>query len=907
MHNLKNVHVKIPCKQITVVTGVSGSGKSSLTMDTLFAEGQRRYIESLSAYARQFIKTMQKPDVDTIDGLCPAVAIHQKVIARTARSTVGSITEIADYLRLLFAKIGKTYSPISNTIVKKEEVSDVVNYIASLPNDTKVIILIPLPKELQKNKKYYLEDLMHKGYSRLYNISENKIESIEDWCNNNHSELETNNMYLLVDRLVKKEYETDEWHRIADSIQTAFDETKGDVYLYVNQNEFVHFCNRFEADGMRFEIPTPNFFSNNNPYGACSKCEGLGHVLGISESLVIPNKSLSLYEGAVACWQGEKMSQWKKNFISNSFDTFPIHEPISKLSAEQYNYLWKSEYGIDAFFNMVQENFYKIQYRVLYARYRGKAICPECNGNKIRKDALYVKIADTHIGTLLQMPIEKLDKWIDNLELDKYELSIAQRILKEIKIRLQTLIDVGLPYLTADRAAATLSGGESQRIQLTKILGSNLSDSLYVLDEPSIGLHARDTDRLITVLKKLRDLGNTLVIVEHDEQIMKQSDHIIDMGPLASHLGGEVVAEGDYKKIIKDKKSLTGQYLSGKLKINIDKPQRRVVNKIVLNNCYLHNLKNITVEIPLQMLTVVCGVSGSGKTTLIKHILYPALNNKLNSLTSELQGLECIKGDYKTLQSVEMVDQNPIGKSSRSNPVSYIGAYDDIRNLFAATKLAKMRGYTPGFFSYNVDGGRCDHCKGDGSITVSMQFLADVQLPCEICNGKRFKEELLEIKYNDKSIADVLSMSLDESVIFFKENNKLYQKLLSLQKVGLGYIQLGQSSDTLSGGEAQRVKLASFMDKSFMGKNILFIFDEPTTGLHFNDIVKLLQSLNTLIENGHSVIIIEHNHAVIENADWIIDMGPEGGEKGGNIVFEGTVSDFKKCNNSYTAKYLNQQ
>jgi excinuclease ABC subunit A len=903
VHNLKNVTVTIPYNKLIVVTGVSGSGKSSLTMDTLFAEGQRRYVESLSSYARQFMKSMQKPDVDMIEGLCPAIAIEQKVTSRTPRSTVGSMTEIIDYLRLLYAKIGRTFSPISGQEVTKQEVSDVTKYITTLKAGSKILILIPMQLSAEKNVGYYLTDLLQKGFTRLYNIEEKSYLQIEE-CIEQSTLLDFSKIYILIDRLVSKQFEQDEIHRISDSIQTAFDETNGDVYLEIDGKKMIHFCNRFELDGIRFEEPTPNFFSSNNPYGACPECEGFGMVLGIDPSLVIPNKNLSIYEGAVACWSGEKMSEWKTQFIHETKGSFPIHRPIKDLSNEEINLLWKSPHGIDAFFNMVQENLYKIQYRVMQARYRGKTKCTSCEGSRIRKDALYVKINETHIGQLLDMPIDQLSLWLKNIQLNTHDTTIGKRILTELNVRIETLLNVGLHYLTLNRTANTLSGGESQRIQLTRVIGSNLTDSLYILDEPSIGLHSRDTDRLIKVLKSLRDLGNTVIVVEHDDQVMRESDYIIDVGPFASHLGGEIVATGTYKEILKNKKSLTGQYLSGKMVVGIQKPNRTVQNKLILSNCRQHNLKDITVQFPLNMLCVITGVSGSGKTSLVKHILYPALKNAKGDFSIKPGEFGELTGDLQAIQQVEMVDQNPIGKSSRSNPVTYIKAYDEIRALYANCKLSKIRGYTAGHYSFNVDGGRCDECKGEGETVVEMQFLADVHLTCESCKGKRFKAEVLEVTYKQKNIYDILELSVDEAVDFFADDKKIKDKLQLLADVGLGYIKLGQSSDTLSGGEAQRVKLASFLDKSFNNKKILFIFDEPTTGLHFHDIQKLLTSFQALIESGHSIIVIEHNPDVIRNADWVIDLGLEGGIEGGYLLFEGKPEALKKEKKGYTGKYL---
>ena len=905
VHNLKNINVDIPRNQLVVVTGVSGSGKSSLTMDTLFAEGQRRYVESLSSYARQFMKSMQKPDVDLIEGLCPAIAIEQKVSARTPRSTVGSMTEMLDYLRLLFAKAGRTFSPISGEEVSKQDVSDVVLAIQKLPAGAKVLMLVPLAQHAAGNPAYYLNDLLQKGYSRLYDIDSKSYFQIEDYLQESAPEIpEWQSCYILIDRIVVRPFEQDELHRIADSIQTAFDETQGDVYLEVDAKKVLHFCNRFERDGMRFEIPTPQFFSSNNPYGACPECEGFGMVLGIDPALVIQNKNLSLYEDAVVCWKGDKMAEWKKHFMRTHKDHFPVHKPIKELSKEMYDLLWNGQGGIQDFFDMVQENLYKIQYRVMQARYRGKTLCHECLGSRIRKDALYVKVQGKHFGELLDMPISQLNEWLNTLKLNQHDEHIAKRILTELKTRINTMLDVGLHYLTLNRTANTLSGGESQRIQLTRVIGSNLTDSLYILDEPSIGLHARDTERLIRVLHKLRDLGNTVVVVEHDDQIMRAADYIIDVGPLASHLGGEIVAAGPYKTLIKNKSSLTAQYLSGQRKVDVPHTLRKPTHFLQLTGGRQHNLKDVEVQFPLNLICVVTGVSGSGKTTLVKHLLFPAIQNAKGDYAQKPGEMDALSGDLQRIEAVELVDQNPIGKSSRSNPVTYIKAYDEIRNLYASLKSSKLRGYTPGHFSFNVDGGRCDHCKGEGETVVEMQFLADVHLTCEVCKGKRFKEEVLEVTFKEKNISEVLDMSVDEALSHFENEKKISDKIRLLADVGLGYIKLGQSSDTLSGGEAQRVKLASFLDKSYHHKKMLFIFDEPTTGLHFHDIQKLLVSFQALVEHGHSIIIIEHNPDVIRNADWVIDMGPEGGEQGGHLVYSGPLAGFLKQKKGYTVQYL---
>lgn len=906
MHNLKNIDVSIPRNQLIVVTGVSGSGKSSLTMDTLFAEGQRRYAESLSAYARQFLMRMDKPDVDYIRGICPAIAIEQKVTTRTPRSTVGSMTEIYDYLRLLFARAGKTYSPISGKEVKKDDVSDVVDHIQKLPEGAKVQIIVPFTTKYDRTNEDELNILMQKGFSRIYSLKGKPIR-IEDILNG-EEKLPKKDVYLLIDRIVTKEFDEDDLHRLADSIQTAFYESEGECYLEIDGKKPTIFNNRFEADGMIFEEPTPNLFSFNNPYGACPKCEGFGMVLGVDDNLVIPNKQLSVYEDAVACWRGEKMSEWQQGFMRTATkEDFPIHKPIIDLSEEEYKLLWEGNdtvSGINDFFKMVEQNLYKVQYRVMQARYRGRTTCPTCKGSRLREDTQYVKVNGTSIADLMFMPTSDLSIWFDKLKLNKYQEEVGKRILIEVKQRLKTLLDVGLGYLTLNRLANTLSGGESQRIQLTKFLGSNLTDSLYILDEPSIGLHSRDTERLIKVLKHLRDLGNTVVVVEHDEMMMEHADYIIDVGPLASHLGGEVVAAGPYKDIIKNKMSLTGQYLKGDLRIDVPKIKRKPHGHILIEGCRQHNLKNIDVSFPLNVLCVVTGVSGSGKTTLVKSTLYPALQQHLGESTDRPGLHKSIDGDLDNITMVEMVDQNPIGKSSRSNPVTYIKAWDEVRKLFTKQALAKMRGFKEKHFSFNTDGGRCDTCKGEGEVVVEMQFLADVHLLCESCKGKRFKDEVLEVTYREKSVFDVLELSVDEAIKFFKDEKKLATALQPLNDVGLGYVKLGQSSNTLSGGEAQRVKLASFLGKGKSKEKVLFIFDEPTTGLHFHDIKKLLTSFDALIEQGHSIIVIEHNTDVIKSADYVLDIGPEGGSGGGQLLFSGTPENLKKVKESYTAQYL---
>lgn len=923
MHNLKNVTVAFPRNKFIVVTGVSGSGKSSLTIDTLFAEGQRRYAESLSAYARQFMARMVKPDVDYIKGLCPAIAIEQKVITRTPRSTVGSMTEIYDYLRLLFARAGKTISPVSGKEVKKDDVTDVVSMVKALPHGARVLVLVPFKQHANRDTREELNILMQKGFSRIWSKvnGEGEILRIESLLELNDKELQQTiapskkgkgslvyPVYILVDRLVTKDFEEEDLHRLSDSVNTAFYEGEGEMYLEVNGKDLHHFSNRFELDGIVFEEPVPNLFSFNNPYGACPVCEGFSQVLGIDNDLVIPDRRLSVYEGAVAPWKGEKLGWWKDQFVKSAGKAgFPIHKPVAELTKEQYQQLWKGmggAYGIDDFFKEVEQNLYKVQYRVLLSRYRGRTTCTSCEGYRLRKEALYVKVAGKHIGELCEWQVRDLKKWFDALQLSEHDKQVAKRILLEIHQRLQTLLDVGLGYLTLNRLANSLSGGESQRIQLTRSLGSNLTNSLYILDEPSIGLHSRDTERLISVLKSLRDLGNTVVVVEHDEMMMREADHIIDMGPLASHLGGEVIAAGNYDEIIHNPKSLTGKYLTGELKIEVPSVIRKWNRFITVEGAAHNNLKNITVQFPLNTLCVVSGVSGSGKTTLVKQVLYPALK-KMKGEPAEKVGLHTkISGDTDYISQIELVDQNPIGKSSRSNPITYIKAYDTIRDLYAKQPLAKMRGFQAKHFSFNVDGGRCDGCKGEGEQVVEMQFLADVHLTCDVCGGKRFKEEVLEVQYKGKNIFDVLDMSVDEAIEFFGEEKNIRQAIQPLHDVGLGYIKLGQSSDTLSGGEAQRVKLASFLGKGKGAGHMLFIFDEPTTGLHFHDIRKLLASFQALIEQGHSLIVIEHNTDVIKSADWLIDMGPEAGDAGGQLVYAGVPSGIKKSKESHTAKFL---
>ena len=921
VHNLKNVSVQFPRNQFIVVTGVSGSGKSSLTIDTLFAEGQRRYAESLSSYARQFMSRMGKPDVDYIKGLCPAIAIEQKVVTRTPRSTVGSMTEIYDYLRVFYARVGKTYSPISGLEVKKQDVQDVLEFIQKGKTGDKMVLIVPFKQQAKRDIQEELNILLQKGFARIYlrasgasnATAASSILRIEDALAMTKAEItktiKAHDVYVLIDRVVVKAFDEDDIHRMSDSIGTAFYEGEG--VLWVEQNETIlkTFNNKFTLDGMDFDEPSPNLFSFNNPYGACPTCEGYSQVLGIDENLVIPNTNLSVYDGGVAPWKGEKLVWWKDQFIKEAGKAgFPIHQPINKLTKTQTSQLWKGvgkALGIDDFFEDVKAHLYKVQFRVMLSRYRGRTNCPDCEGYRVRKEALYVKIAGKHIGELCAMPIKDLQVWFAQLKLPEHEKQVAKRLLIELEQRIQTLMDVGLGYLTLSRLANSLSGGESQRIQLTRCLGSNLTNSLYILDEPSIGLHSRDTERLIKVLQNLRDLGNTVVVVEHDEQIMRHADHIIDMGPLAAHQGGEVVAVGNAPALIKDKNSLTGKYLSGVLSIPIPAKTRISKHFINLEGAYLHNLKTIDVQFPLHSLCVVSGVSGSGKTTLVKQVLYNALLKAKSLPTEIVGGYNAISGDLHLIDQIEMVDQNPIGKSSRSNPVTYIKAYDAIRDLYSKQALSKIRGFLPKHFSFNVDGGRCDTCKGEGEQLVEMQFLADVHLTCEDCGGKRFKETVLEVQYKGKNIYEVLEMSVDEAIAFFSEEKNIVFAISPLQEVGLGYVKLGQSSSTLSGGEAQRVKLASFLGKGKASNKMLFIFDEPTTGLHFHDIHKLLKAFNALIDQGHSLIVVEHNTDIIKVADWVIDMGPEAGEGGGTVVYAGVPKGLAKSKASQTGKYLN--
>lgn len=899
LHNLKDITVGIPRNQLVVITGLSGSGKSSLAFDTLYAEGQRRYVESLSSYARQFLGRLDKPKVDNIIGIAPAIAIEQKVNTSNPRSTVGTSTEIYDYLKLLFARIGKTYSPISGKEVKKHTVTDVVEAALAYPDGTKLLLLAPISIPKDRTVEQVLKLLLQQGYARI--LHQGEVIRLEE----DNLPKKLGKFQLVVDRIVVQHNE-DFQHRLADAVETAFFEGKGECMLQEVESEVLkHFSNRFEMDGITFLEPNVHLFSFNNPYGACPECDGYGDTIGLDEDLIVPNTGLSVYENAIYPWRGETMSWFRDQLVNNAYKfDFPIHKPWYELSAEQRQLVWdgnKYFTGLTDFFKELEEKSYKIQNRVLLARYRGKTHCHSCHGRRLRKEANYVKIQGKSISDLVEISIEKLQAFFRELTLSPYEQEVAKRLLIEINSRLQFLSDVGLGYLTLNRKSNTLSGGESQRINLATSLGSSLVGSMYILDEPSIGLHPRDTHRLIKVLKSLRDLGNTVIVVEHDADIMKAADYIIDIGPEAGTHGGEVVAAGTYEQLLKAD-TLTGKYLSGRLSIEPPKKRRTSPHYISLIGCRENNLKNIDVTFPLDMLTVVTGVSGSGKSTLIKKLLYPAMQKELNASNEKIGQFTRIEGKYKQLQSVEFVDQNPIGKSSRSNPITYLKVYDDIRNLYANQKLAKMRNFSAKHFSFNVDGGRCEVCKGEGEVTIEMQFMADVHLTCEACGGKRFKKEVLEITYEGKNIDDLLNTTIDDAVAFFAahKQTKIAEKLKPLQDVGLGYVTLGQSSSTLSGGEAQRIKLASFLSKSESKEKVLFIFDEPTTGLHFHDIRKLLDSLQALIEKGHSVIVIEHNLEMIKCADYIIDLGLEGGEKGGSIIAKGTPEEIAKCKESYT-------
>lgn len=914
VNNLKNVDVKIPRNTFTVITGLSGSGKSSLAFDTLYAEGQRRYVESLSSYARQFLGRMHKPECDYIKGIPPAIAIEQKVNTRNPRSTVGTSTEIYDYLRLLFARIGKTISPVSGVEIKKHSVGDVVAHMKSYNEDTRMAVLTSIELRSDRTLREQLEVLQKEGYTRVE--FEDEFYRIDEFLMREAMPA-ANDVLLVIDRLSTGS-DKSTISRFSDSVETAFLEGNGDCIIKFWADKGIDralFSNRFESDGIVFQEPTDLMFSFNSPVGACPKCEGFGKVMGIDESLVVPDKSLSVYEGAVACWRGEKMSEWQKEFIDKVWKyDFPVHRAYYDLSDVEKDLLWNGNeevYGINSFIKMLEENLYKIQYRVMLARYRGKTVCPLCKGARLKKEALYVKIGDKSIADLVLMPIYKLKGFFDNLKLDETDSAIAKRLLIEIKNRVQFLMDVGLSYLTLNRLSNTLSGGESQRINIASSLGSSLVGSLYILDEPSIGLHSRDTELLINVLKDLRDIGNTVVVVEHDEEIIRAADYIIDIGPLAGRLGGEIIYQGDVDKLVSTSDSYTVKYLIGEEQIEVPKKRRKWNNYIEIKGARHNNLKNIDVKIPLGVMSVVTGVSGSGKSSLINNVFYNALQQKLNGATTEKVEYNEITGDYALINRVELVDQNPIGRSSRSNPVTYIKAYDEIRKLFSSQPLAKQLNFTPAFFSFNVEGGRCEECKGDGEIVVEMQFMADLKLTCESCHGKRFNSDVLEVEYNGKNIYDVLDMTIDQAMEFFGSKKgatekKIVKRMQPLQDVGLGYVKLGQSSSTLSGGESQRVKLAFFLGEE-KTDSTLFIFDEPTTGLHFHDIKTLLNAFYALLDRGHTIVIIEHNMDVIKCADYILDLGPGGGDKGGYVVSSGTPEEVVKSEESYTAEYLKEK
>ena len=967
-NNLKNIDLEIPKNQLVVVTGVSGSGKSSITMDTLYAEGQRRYVESLSSYARQFLGRMKKPDVDYIKGICPAIAIEQKVSTSNARSTVGTLTEIYDYLRLLYARAGRTYSPLSGEEVKRHYVTDVVDFIQKQEEGTKVQLYIPLPVKYQdRTLEQELNLLLQKGYTRL--VWEGEMHQIQDLLESGGFDLsKTLNEYkgedlrILIDRFVVKHEDEENRKRISDSVQTALYESEGECVVEIltsHSSLLTSFNTRFELDGMEFLEPNPQLFNFNNPYGACPKCEGFSRVMGISEEKVIPDTTKSVYEGAVACWSGEKYGEWLNEFlkVAHQFD-FPVHRPYQDLTKENKRLLWTGNQhfdGINAFFKELEEKVYKIQNRVMLARYRGRTICPDCGGGRLRPEATYVKVGGKAITDLIEMPVDELLEFFSpssppqggveaslasssqefdpalnssplgggregastpplgggwgGLGLTETEQKIASRLLLEINNRLRFMVGVGLKYLTINRLSSTLSGGETQRINLTRTLGSNLTASMYILDEPSVGLHPRDTGRLVEVLKNLRDLGNTVVVVEHEEDVIKNADYLVDIGPAAGIHGGKVVFAGPYERIFDEAtESLTTKYMTGRMSIPVPKVRRKAVKWMELKGCRQHNLKNIDIKIPLNCLSVVTGVSGSGKTTLVKDILYPALKKHFDEPTAKAPGLHNdLTGDLKALTQVELVNQSPIGRSSRSNPVTYVKAYDSIRNLMANQQLSRIRGYKPGFFSFNVDGGRCDTCKGEGEQVIEMQFLADVRLECEDCKGKRFKPEMLDVMYKGKSIYDILELSIEEALEFFAEQKDIVSKIQPLFDVGLGYVKLGQSSSTLSGGEAQRVKLASFLTSGSSKNPLLFIFDEPTTGLHFHDIRTLLDALNALVENGHTVLVVEHNMEVIKSADWVVDLGPDGGKDGGGLVFQGRPEELVKVEGSWTGQYLREK
>ena len=908
VNNLKNIDVSIPTNKLVVITGVSGSGKTSLAFDTLFAEGQRRYVESLSSYARGFLGRMNKPEVEKISGLSPAIAVEQRVMNRNPRSTVGTTTEIYEYIKLLFARIGRTYSPVSNQEVKRHSVQNVVDEVfENIENKTKILIVSPLKLNPKENIKEKLELLVQLGYVRI--LIDNQINRIEDVLE--EGQLDFKEINLLIDRLTIDKDSEEIQMRLSDSVHTAFNESDGYCDIITSEGKIYNYSNRFEADGMSFVKPSANFFSFNNPYGACQKCSGSGQVEGISEDLVITRPDLSVYDGVVNCWKGEIMKKFQKDFINKAFEKFPIHKPYNQLTEQQKDFLWNAKgkvTGINEFFEIIRAESYKIQYRVLLSRYTGRTTCPDCKGTRLRKDASYVKISGKSIVDLMLLPVDELLEFFNTLELNEYEEKVSQRLLTEIKTRLNYLIEVGLGYLTLNRQSSTLSGGESQRISLATSLGSPLVGSMYILDEPTIGLHSCDTQRLINVLLKLRDVGNTVIVVEHDEEVIKSADYIVDIGPFAGQRGGEVVFSGAYEQMLKNASTLTSQFIKGERSIPLPETNKRWKEYIQIDNVTENNLKGVSLKLPLKVKTVICGVSGSGKTTLVKKALLPNIQGYLGLTMDCVPKSSPIEGSLSLLEAVEMIDQNPIGRSSRSNPATYLGAFDDIRTLFAEQTLAKKRGLKPGYFSFNTEGGRCEECKGEGSVTISMQFMADIVLECEHCKGKRYKDEALEITYREKSISDILEMTIEEAFEFFSEDSnnlcrRITQKINSLIEVGLGYLKLGQSSTTLSGGEAQRIKLAYFLSKGSNEKKTVFIFDEPSTGLHFYDILKLNKCFDKLVELGHTVVIIEHNLDIIKTADWLIELGPGGGKKGGNIIFEGQPKSILK-EDTPTSKYL---
>ncbi|MEZ4936241.1 MAG: excinuclease ABC subunit UvrA [Crocinitomicaceae bacterium] len=918
VHNLKNIDVNIKHKYFTVITGLSGSGKSSLAFDTLFSEGQRRYVESLSSYARQFLGRLDKPEVDQIKGISPAIAIEQKVKTNNPRSTVGTTTEVYDFLKLLFARVGKTYSPVSGKEVVKHRVSDVVDYLNSFEDGTRFTILAPNFFKSDIARSRFLDVLIDQGYSRLW--KEGETYKLTDLKENEKINIEQS--YIVIDR-VSVEKESDENNsRLGDSVQLAFEEGRGECFvLRTDEKSPKMFSNRFELDGVEFVEPDVHFFTFNNPVGACKECDGYGSIIGIDKDLVIPNKKASIYEDAIAPFNGEKMSEWKQQMIIGGTKSgLSIHKPIAEFSPEEIELMWNGDQnfeGINDFFDYVKSKSYKIHYRILLSRYRGKTECPSCKGTRLRKDASYVKVGNYNLIELVLKPIKELRVIFDEIQLDEHDSKVAKRLLVEIQTRLRYLDEVGLGYLTLNRQANSLSGGESQRINLATNLGSGLVGSMYILDEPSIGLHSRDTERLIHILHNLKEIGNTVIVVEHDEDIMKAADEILDMGPEAGLFGGEVVFQGDHKQLLKAKGSLTADYLNRKLQIPI--PEKRKTGKqfIKIEGARENNLKNLSLELPLQVLTCISGVSGSGKSTLVRNVLLPGVSRELGIFKDKKGDFDSVSFPKDCIEQIEFIDQNPIGRSSRSNPVTYVKAFDEIRDLFASQQISKIRGYKAGWFSFNVDGGRCEMCEGEGEVTISMQFMADVHLECETCKGSRYKNETLEVKYQDKNIADILAMSIDEAITFFEthlkkggratKEEKIINKLKPLQEVGLGYLKLGQSSSTLSGGEAQRIKLASFLIKGKKSAKTLFIFDEPTTGLHFHDIAKLLIAFEELVKMGHSLIVIEHNLDVLKCADHIVDLGPEGGKEGGKIVFQGTPEELVKSKESYTAQYMKEK